>query len=202
MGVFGRRGTRNVPALINRGYGRAFFWDGRSTSLEEQVLHPIQDPNEMGLTLEVARARLRLNETAIARALASYVRSIRSGDSRFDRYASGRADALTDEEKKGLQIFRGKGNCTACHVGPNFTDELFHNTGVAWRNGAFADEGSVARGARSGVDARTALRRNDSHGFFCAEGGVFRTGPTGSNVMDLALLRVEPDGRGAPRAGE
>ena len=74
----------------------------------------------------------------------------------------------------------------------------------------------LVRGAREGLggthtllidagcvfDARTALRRNDSHGFFCAEGGVFRTGPTGSNVMDLALLRVEPDGRGAPRAGE
>src|SRR5438045_6579595 len=48
-GVFGRQGHRNAPALINRGYGRAFFWDGRSASLEDQVLKPIQDLNEMDL---------------------------------------------------------------------------------------------------------------------------------------------------------
>ena len=141
IGVFGRRGRRNAPALVNRGYGRAFFWDGRSTSLEEQVLHPIQDPNEMGLTLKEATSRVRLDERTIAHALASYIRSIRSGNSRFDRYTSGRTDALTDTERQGLQVFRGKGNCTACHVGPNFSDERFHNTGVAWLNGVWLDRG-------------------------------------------------------------
>ena len=54
IGVFGRRGRRNAPAIINRGYGRLFFWDGRSPTLEAQVLLPIQDPNEMDLTLEEA----------------------------------------------------------------------------------------------------------------------------------------------------
>jgi glycerate-2-kinase len=58
--------------------------------------------------------------------------------------------------------------------------------------GAYADEGTVARGRRAGVDAAAALERNDSHAFFCAEGGVLRTGPTGTNVMDLALVRVDP----------
>ncbi len=48
-GVFGRLGKRNAPALINRGWGRAFFWDGRAATLEEQVLQPIEDPNEMDL---------------------------------------------------------------------------------------------------------------------------------------------------------
>src|SRR5688572_457116 len=52
VGIFGRWGKRNSPALINRGYGRLFFWDGRISSLEEQVLKPIQDPNEMDLTLD------------------------------------------------------------------------------------------------------------------------------------------------------
>ena len=51
VGVFGRRGRRNAPALINRGYGRLFFWDGRTASLEEQVLKPIEDRNEMDLTI-------------------------------------------------------------------------------------------------------------------------------------------------------
>src|SRR5690242_20487579 len=49
VGVSGRLGRRNAPALINRGYGRAFFWDGRARTLEEQVVMPIQDPNEMDL---------------------------------------------------------------------------------------------------------------------------------------------------------
>ena len=140
-GAFGRRGHRNAPSLINRGYGRAFFWDGRTTSLEVQVLHPIQRPDEMDMTLAEATARVKLDESTLARALASYVRSIRSGNSRFDRYAAGESGVLTALELKGLQVFRGKGNCTACHVGPNFTDERFHNTGVAWRNGKFSDEG-------------------------------------------------------------
>ena len=59
-GVGSRQGRRNAPALINRGYGRAFFWDGRMPSLEEQVLKPIQDPNEMDMTLEEASARVKL----------------------------------------------------------------------------------------------------------------------------------------------
>src|SRR5437764_233227 len=57
-GVGGRQGRRNAPALINRAYGRAFFWDGRMPSLEEQVLKPIQDPNEMDSPVEVAAARV------------------------------------------------------------------------------------------------------------------------------------------------
>ena len=52
--------------------------------------------------------------------------------------------ALSDEQRLGLDVFRGKGNCTTCHVGPNFTDEQFHNTGVAWRDGRLADEGRFA----------------------------------------------------------
>jgi glycerate-2-kinase len=57
--------------------------------------------------------------------------------------------------------------------------------------GAHADEGSVERGARAGVDARDCLARNDSNAFFAAEGGLLVTGPTGTNVMDLVLMRVE-----------
>jgi cytochrome c peroxidase len=144
IGVGGRPGRRNAPALINRGYGRAFFWDGRVSSLEEQVLHPIQAPNEMDLSLKEASARVRLDAPAISRALASYIRSILSGNSPYDRFVNGNRSALSREQQFGLQVFRGKGNCAACHVGPNFTDELFHNTGVAWRDGRLSDEGRFA----------------------------------------------------------
>jgi cytochrome c peroxidase len=142
VGVFGRQGTRNVPAIINRGYGRAFFWDGHIQMLEEQVLQPIQNPKEMDLTIAEAAARVNLDAETISRALASYVRSILSGDSPYDRFVNGDRTALTAQERAGLQIFRGKGNCIACHVGPNFSDEKLHNTGVAWRDGQLADIGA------------------------------------------------------------
>jgi cytochrome c peroxidase len=142
VGVFGRLGRRSAPALINRGYGRLFFWDGRVQTLEEQVLKPIEDPNEMDLPLADATSRLGLTREELSYALASYVRSILSGDSPFDRFINGERDALSREQKSGLQIFRGKGNCVACHLGPNFTDERLHNTGIAWRDGKLADLGA------------------------------------------------------------
>jgi cytochrome c peroxidase len=156
-GINGREGTRNAPTLINRGYGVSFFWDGRARSLEEQVLQPIENPLELDLTLAEAVNRLSDRSTYrrrfqlafgrqveaqdLARALASYVRTILSGNSPYDRYLNGERDALSVQARKGLQIFRGKGNCTACHLGPSLTDERFHNTGVAWRNDRVLDEG-------------------------------------------------------------
>jgi cytochrome c peroxidase len=142
IGVFQRKGNRNAPAIINRGYGRVFFWDGHVPNLEAQVINPIENPNEMDLKLTEASARVGLTTEQISRALASYVRSILSGGSPFDRFIFGNRKALSREQQLGLQIFRGKGNCTACHVGPNFTDEKLHNTGVAWRNSRLADEGA------------------------------------------------------------
>ncbi len=153
-GVFGRRGRRNAPAIVNRGYGRAFFWDARARTLEDQVLKPIEDSNEMDLPVADAASRVGLTTEDLSRALASYVRAILSGDSPYDRFVNGERTALSTEQHAGLQIFRGKGNCTACHVGPNFTDERLHNTGVAWREpptlsagsgpvaGYFADQGA------------------------------------------------------------
>jgi cytochrome c peroxidase len=141
VGVFGRVGRRHAPALINRGYGRSFFWDGRIATLEEQVLKPIQDPNEMDLTLQEASSRVGLGVPSISQALATYIRSILSGDSPYDRFINGDRRALTDEQQRGMQIFRGRGNCTACHAGPTFSDERFHNTGVAWQKGRLQDEG-------------------------------------------------------------
>lgn len=144
IGIEGRRGRRNAPALINRGYGRAFFWDARVATLEEQVLKPIEDPNEMDISVAEAAARVNLSPQDLSRALATYVRSILSGDSPFDRFTNGDRSALTADQQAGLQLFRGKANCIACHVGPNFTDERLHNTGVAWREreARFADSGA------------------------------------------------------------
>ncbi len=157
VGVLGRKGTRNVPTLVNRTYGASFFWDGRATTLEEQVLQPIQHPNEMNITVGEVVVRLRrdqdysdlfqaafgreVNEGDLAKALASYVRTILSGNAPIDRYLYGDRDALTERQRQGLGLFRGKAGCTACHLGPTFSDEQFHNTGVAWRDGRLLDQG-------------------------------------------------------------
>jgi cytochrome c peroxidase len=157
VGVDGKVGTRNAPTLINRVYGRSQFWDGRAHSLEQQVLEPIENPRELGAGVDTAvrrlvssplyRLRFRVafgrdvNAQDLARALASYVRTILAGNSPFDRYANGIANALSDEARSGLEIFRGKAGCSTCHSGPTMSDERFHNTGVAWQGGEWKDLG-------------------------------------------------------------
>ena len=157
VGVYGRQGPRSVPTLINRAWGKAFFWDGRIPNLEQQVIQPILAKLEMDLTLEEAVERLQSsrryrkdfnrvfgrdpNPEDLARALAAYVRTINAGDSPYDRYLFGGRDALTEQQLTGLKLFRGKANCTFCHAGPTLSDEEFHNTGVAWRDGELLDLG-------------------------------------------------------------
>jgi cytochrome c peroxidase len=80
----------------------------------------------------------------VARALASYVRTIVAGDSPYDRYRAGDSNALEPDAARGLGVFVGKAGCTRCHAGPLLTDELFHNTGVAWRDGRLTDVGRAA----------------------------------------------------------
>ena len=151
QGIGGARGGRNTPTIINRAWGASFFLDGRAATLEQQVLQPILDAKELGMTPEAVlalvrssryrsqfRAAFRSGEPSmelVARALASYVRTIVAGDSDFDR------NALSPSARRGLALFHGKAGCTACHPGPLFTDEQFHNTGVAWRTGVLTDEG-------------------------------------------------------------
>ena len=85
-----------------------------------------------------------MNAEDLGRALASYVRTILSGNSAYDRYLYGDRAALSAEERRGLEVFRGKARCSTCHAGPNLTDEGFHNTGVAWRDGRLHDAGRFA----------------------------------------------------------
>jgi cytochrome c peroxidase len=159
VGVGNARGRRNAPALINRAWGATFFWDGRAATLEQQVLEPILNSLELGLTEDevLALARSSSYETGfktafgvdatmgdVARALASYLRTIVAGDAPYDRYRAGDRSALGPEAARGLGVFAGKAGCTRCHAGPLLTDELFHNTGVAWRDGRLTDIGRAA----------------------------------------------------------
>ena len=166
VGIAGRVGKRHSPALVNRGLGRVQFWDGRATTLEALALMPLLDVNEMDLPPDEAVERLRADPSYVSafqaafsrppstedmsRALASFLRVIRSENSAYDRFNAGDKTALTDEQQRGLQIFRTKGRCAICHSEPTFSDENFHNTGVAWRpsaegpGGSFQDDGKAA----------------------------------------------------------
>ncbi|HEX5443243.1 MAG TPA: cytochrome c peroxidase [Pirellulales bacterium] len=164
IGILGRVGTRNAPSLLNRAYGKSFFWDGRSQTLEDQALEPIANPLEMGAAVGDVVARLNADPedraafdaayaggvTAenLGRALAAFERAIVSGGSRVDRFQAGEVAALNDSQRIGLWLFESRAQCWRCHRGPNYTDEKFHNTGVAalqakpdaGRHGATHDE--------------------------------------------------------------
>jgi cytochrome c peroxidase len=166
QGIGGTRGRRNSPTLVNRAWGSSFFFDGRARSLEDLALQPILDPTELGSTadavLSLARSSYRSRFRAafdaepslelIAKALASYLRTIVDGDSAFDRFAVGNDSALTTSARRGRTLFNGKAGCGQCHSGTNLTDDEFHNTGVAWRTGVLTDEG------RAGVTSAPADR--------------------------------------------
>ncbi|MCA8995994.1 MAG: c-type cytochrome [Planctomycetaceae bacterium] len=140
------KGGRNSPTVINTAYQYFQFWDGRAGSLEEQALGPIQNPIEMNMKLDDVVARLNkikgyrkqfqevfgtdVTEEGIAKAIAAYERTILSGNAPYDQYKSGNKDALSPEAERGMKLFFGKAHCSACHAGPNFTDNGFHNIGV------------------------------------------------------------------------
>jgi cytochrome c peroxidase len=150
-GIRGQLGGRRAPPVSNAAYLPLQFWDGRAPSLEEQAKGPIQNPIEMGNThdamlrsvgdipgyVEVFKTVFGpgpITVDQVAQAIAAFERTVVTTDSPFDRYVRGDDAAMTEQEKRGLEIFNGKGHCTACHWGPNFTDGRFHNIGVREKN--------------------------------------------------------------------
>lgn len=157
-GIEGQRGGRRAPPVSNAAYLPLQFWDGRAPSLEEQAKGPIQNPIEMGNTHDVMIRTVgdipgyveefktvfgpgTITTDEVAKAIAAFERTVVTTDSPFDRYVRGDEGALTTQEKWGLEIFNGKGHCTACHWGGNFTDGRFHNIGVKETNPAKPDLG-------------------------------------------------------------
>lgn len=146
-GIQGQKGGRSAPTVVNRIFSREQFWDGRAASLEEQAVGPIASPIEMGFTHEEVVQRLKGIEgyrsqfkdvfgtedftiEHVGKAIASYERTVISGNSPFDRFQAGDETALSAEAQRGLALFEGKASCVVCHSGPNFTDEKYHNLGV------------------------------------------------------------------------
>lgn len=132
--------------MINSAYNVFQFWDGRSGSLEDQALGPIQNPIEMNMTLPAVVKKLNgikgyreqfqkvfgtdVTSEGIAKAIAAYERTILCGDAPYDHFKAGDKQALSPSAKRGMDIFFGKGHCSACHTGANFTDNAFHNIGI------------------------------------------------------------------------
>ena len=147
IGIKGREGTRNTPTLSNVVYQKQFFWDGRAGSLETQVMGPLLDKNEMGMpSNEAILDRLLENPEYeklfgeafsdgvtiinMAHALASYERTLLSGDSPYDRYMAGDKNAMSAAAIRGMKLFMGRARCNKCHLPPMFVDYSFHNLGI------------------------------------------------------------------------
>lgn len=154
VGIEGKSVRRNAPTIYNVAYLKHLFHDGREFSLENQVWGPLLASNEMGnLSIGVVIERIRSFEDydemfvqafnrgpdmqTIGMALASYERTLVSGDSNFDRWHFGEdKKALGVSAQRGLELFLGKARCAACHSVAQdfalFTDNDFHNTGVGY----------------------------------------------------------------------
>ena len=154
LGVGGKAGTRNAPPALNAVYNSLQFWDGRAATLEDQAAGPIANPVEMNMAhtecanrIDTDPAYRALFEKAfgpgpatmdkITKAIASFERTLVSGNSPFDKYQfGGDKTAMSPAAIRGLEIFKDpkRGNCVVCHtIGEKdalFTDGKFHNLGV------------------------------------------------------------------------
>ena len=152
IGVRNQKGTRNAPTLLNSISSKSYFWDGRAATLEEQARQPLLNANEMGMKDEAALVsrvsaideyrkrfgrvfpREGITIDTIANAIAAFERSLVSRNAPFDRFIAGDKNALSDLQKQGWELFKGKAKCLDCHTHsaavPFFTDAKFHNTGV------------------------------------------------------------------------
>lgn len=163
VGIEGRTNRRNAPTILNVGYLKTLFHDGREYSLENQVIGPLVAFNEMG-NPSVGHAIEKIHQLPdyqgmfeavfgepanlerFSQAIAAYERTLISGNSKFDQWYYGKNEkALNQTEINGFKVFMGKGKCVTCHSisekSALFTDQSFHNTGIGWaRNNAVIND--------------------------------------------------------------
>lgn len=210
VGFAGGLTGRHTPALSNaRFYSRGhFFWDERAATLEAQVLSPIQNGTEMGMTLDNVVAKLTvtsyypplfqaafgsttITSDRLARALAQYVRSLVSSNSKYDRAFVGNgppnfAAVFTAQEQRGEQLFRSTG-CTACHTTVAQISDSVHNTGL--------DAISADTGAGRGAFKAPSLRNVGVRARFMHDGRFTSL----AQVIDFYDRGVQPNPNLDPR---
>lgn len=146
IGVNGRKAMRNAPSILNSAYFSRYMYDGEVKTLEEQVLVPLQDHQEMASSMKEILQKLsndkeyqnlaksifnrELDAYVITRAISSYERSLISRNSRFDQYRSGNGKSLNANEIAGWKLFSEKLYCTKCHSGPDFTNYSVVSNGL------------------------------------------------------------------------
>ncbi|MBE9179308.1 c-type cytochrome [Oculatella sp. LEGE 06141] len=175
LGINNQEGIRNTPTVWNAAFLDHLSWDGKNSSLEQQVLAALFNPKEMGLYPELLKARVekkygqQLREIygessadSVAKAIAAYQRTMVAGDSPFDRYLYGKQqDAISQSAKRGFKIFLGEARCVECHTirckechpfgGSTalFTDNRFHNVGIG-----FNEKGIIEDLGRASITER------------------------------------------------
>jgi cytochrome c peroxidase len=197
LGIAGQRGHRSAPTIINRAYSTFQFWDGRAGSLEAQVAEPLANPIEMTSDPAASLAHRHVLErlqavpgyverfqsvfgTAefsldhVARAIATFERTVLSGNSPFDRYLAGEDTALTPAQVRGMDVFFKKAACDRCHLGPHFLPDRFYEH----------DERTL-RDRRIRTDPRTGREVPEIQGFNLTDGSYQNTG--------IGMDRPDPD---------
>ena len=173
---------RNTPTLMNLRSARWFGWDGGADSLWSQSLRPILDKRELAATPKHVARLVRGDEqlscrynkvfgalpaddeavfVGVGKVLAGFLETLVSGRTPFDRFRDALAKGeppsnwnFSEPALRGLRIFVGKGECTTCHSGPNFTGGEFFNTGLSRHAPRGRPDPGRAEGARQVMESR------------------------------------------------
>jgi cytochrome c peroxidase len=157
VGVEGKKGKRNSPSVMNMASRNAFFYDGRATTLEDQVHFPVEDPLELNFDLKKVAKRLnkdkkyqdwfqkifneKANEKNIAKAIADFERTLETVNTRFDNYMHDKSPSMSEAAIRGRTLFMSKkAKCFDCHFTPDFTADEFRNIGL-YDERQFTDKG-------------------------------------------------------------
>jgi cytochrome c peroxidase len=139
---------RATPTIINSAFNGLQMWDGRKASLEDQAMGPMEATVEMNMDTAKLFDWLRGNDEyralfeqaypgegvtakTVSKAIATFERTVVSDNSPFDKWVQGEQSAMTPSQVRGFDLFVGKANCEVCHNAPNFSDDGFHNIGLA-----------------------------------------------------------------------
>jgi cytochrome c peroxidase len=156
-GIGGRRGTRNAPSVMNMAYRGAFFYDGRASTLRDQVHFPIEDTLEMASQMPKILDKLNahptykiwfkelydegINAKNLADAIASFEESLETADTEFDAWMNDKPNQMSDEAIRGRTLFMSdRAKCFDCHFSPDFTGDEFKNIGL-YDESTYMDKG-------------------------------------------------------------
>lgn len=190
-GIHEQFGGRNANTVINSAYMTSMFWDGRAKDLEEQAGGPVENPIEMGESMDVVCDKIakvdgykklfkevygtsEVTAERIQKAIATFERTILSGNSPYDKFKAGDESAMSADAKKGMQLFTSAKLCAVCHTPPTFSSGGFYNTGAGKGKG----QDDAGRKDVTGQDADTgafrvpSLREIEHTGPYMHDGSV------------------------------